>query len=1354
MKRFLIFVALLYGFTLLGCTPNKEQSDAIDGRFVRITEKLSSHTVNDIIEDKLGYIWVATDRGLNKYNGYDYHNYFHTSNPHSLADNQVKTLLCDSRGIIWVGTVLGLCHYTKEDRFEQVTLMDPLSPYIQAIHETAEGRIVVQTNTQLEIYDWDQRKRTIVPRSSHKLETPFCRTFSDKQGRVWIIYPDRIEWHDFDKGTTSSATSLNSVVSQAYMHPNGILYMNMWDGTKMLYNTLTEEFLPTPKSFARLDGGIKAMMEYMGNRILIYTDDLRCIIFDPLSGECTPLERVEPTVKIPSGVLSTSLLDSKGNLWYGTYDQGLAVQYATAKQFNSNNTLLQTFANKSVTGMAEDSKGNIYISTYNGGLWRWNIGSDTISPLTVANKPAQMRPERIFIDSHDNIYINYPFVIAKHATGESNTLTFNNLYLIPSGMGYDLMEDASGRIWAGTNSGLLYILGNNPGETTEVHIEAEHITTSMLSPEVATLADGRIVTISLGTGITLINPTTLQQTNIPTTNVLDDMFIPTALRVRSNGEVWIGTRGQGLLVFNPKDESVRLKEGIHCKEIMEIVEVESGDLWISTMEGLTHWDHTSDKFHNYFASNGTGGDQYNESVGLLTSQGALMFGGTHGITYFNPRSVSNQRTANLYIEDLYINNTLQNAYNSEALGEHITEVERIELRQGKDASVGFTYAAVEYSEYPMILYSYRMEGFEDEWIDARDSRRAFYSNLPAGKYRFAVRAWNNDYSQLVGEDSVAVIVRAHPLLSPVMKWGVYPILVFLALSATYQLIRRSKRQKEEMAKAIREKEQEHKVNDMNMSFFVNISHEMRTPLTMIKGPLELLAADEGLGEDNLKLLGMTTRNVNRLLRFIDQLMDMSKIDNNSMSLEVGYTDVVEVVNQISEVFEVNAADKGITLTKRGLGDSYITMANEDKIEKIISNLLSNAIKFTPTGGHIELEFDVISHSAATKLFPQAASVEITEWAKFSVSDTGVGVPADRLEKIFERYYQVRTEGDIVKNYGTGIGLFYSSCLVALHHGFIKAENRTDTRGTRFMFIIPTSDAAYKDDQHRYGIENRTKSVASPIVEPSPTSMTTDSEHRQTLLIVEDDTEMMRFVKTLFEKEYNIAVAYDADSATALLTEQLPDIIVSDVVMPGKMDGYALCRRIKEDLNTCHIPVVLLTAKTNVEAQVEGLDAGADAYVMKPFEPSYLLALVGSLLTNRDRLRGLLGTVTHTENIENEKMSPCDKEFLDSLYELMEKELSNTELNITRMTEVLKIGRTRFYYKVKGLTGENPNVFFKTYKLNRAAELLTEEQYNISEVADMTGFSTLSHFSTSFKKQFGCSPSEYIASRKNETTEKR
>ena len=1347
MNRFLwqIFLLLCCGITLLGCDSTPRQSNATDGEFVRITNKPSSTTINDIVEDKMGYIWIATDRGLNKYNGYDYHQYYRSTNPNSLSDNQVKVLHCDSRGILWVGTVLGLCHYTKEDDFAHIEFANNSANYINAIHETAQGRIVVRTMSSFEVVEW--RDGVAYPTLSQPLNTPWCTTFSDPEQRVWIVGANSIQWWDFDNGTCSEQIAVDATIYHAYMSPNGVLWLLSFDGKHRLYDTLSGEFIPAPKSLDGIRSGIKSIMDYSGGCMLFYTEDLESWIYNPRTQQFTLLDEENPSTPKPNGVLSTTAVDSSGNVWYGSLEAGLSVQYAHAKQFDSNPKLTQRLAHKSVMGIAEDSKGNLFFSTFKDGIWRWNVTTNEIVRLTVEGEQKSMRAERIFIDSEDNLYANYPFMTIKYNIGGGNTLFVKNLYFTGGGKIYDLMRDSRGRVWGGTNLSSLVMLGEEPNQITAIPLESAEGDSQGVTPEVVELADGRIMTISLIAGITLFDAESLEQSHISTREVLDDLFIPTALRQTTSGEVWIGTRGQGLLVFNPADNSLRVENRILCKEIMEIVEGEEGELWISTMEGLTHYDRKQDKFLNFYASDGTGGDQYNESVGLRTSNGNIIFGGTHGVTYFNPRSVNNHREANLYIEALYINNKLQHPYNSRALEEHIAEAKRVDLWQREDVSIGFSFVALNYSEYPMLYYTYRMEGYEEEWVDVRSGRRAFYSNLPAGKYNFQVRVWNNDYSQMVAERSVEVVVHPPLLLLPVMKWGVYPLMGLALLLGAFLLLKRHRRNQVAMAQAILEKEQERRNNQMNMSFFVNISHEMRTPLTMIKGPLELLSADSSMSDENRNLLGLMSRNVNRLLRFLGQLMDISKLDNKQMRLEVGYSDVVNVINQMVDVFAINAEEKGILITRTGLNDKFISLINEDKLEKIVSNLVTNALKFTPSGGRIDIAFDVISREAAGEEFALTAKDNSASWIKLSVTDTGCGIPEENLEQIFERYYQVEYKGKAKKNYGTGIGLYYSRCLAELHHGYIKAENRHDSSGARFTLILPTSEMTYENDEHRYGKESKCADVVSSIVEPSPLQMTIESDHRQRLLIVEDETEMARFVKTVFAKEYHVTSAYNAESAIEQMEQELPDLVISDVVMPGAMDGYGLCRRIKEDPHTCHIPVILLTAKTDVEAQVEGLDAGADAYVMKPFEPSYMMALVGSLFSNRDKIRGLMGKATHTSTISDEQLSPFDKEFLDSLYELMENELSNTELNITRMTEVLKIGRTRFYYKVKGLTGENPNVFFKTYKLNRASELLLEEKYNISEVADMTGFSTLSHFSTSFKKQFGCSPSEWVAERR-------
>ena len=418
------------------------------------------------------------------------------------------------------------------------------------------------------------------------------------------------------------------------------------------------------------------------------------------------------------------------------------------------------------------------------------------------------------------------------------------------------------------------------------------------------------------------------------------------------------------------------------------------------------------------------------------------------------------------------------------------------------------------------------------------------------------------------------------------------------------------------------------------------------------------------------------------------------------------------------------------------------MRTVDKLDKIVGNLLSNALKFTPNGGKVELCFDVITREEAARLFTLTDKDIDTQYVKVAVADSGNGIPEEQLEKVFERYYQLDNQSKGTYNWGTGIGLYYARSLALLHHGYLKAGNRTEGSGAVFTLLLPVNDLSYTPEECTLPEEEQNK--AFPIqTEEQYQLENTESirQQKQTLLVVDDDTEVAHYLKALLSPVYKVVCRFDADSAFKAMSEEAPDLVLSDVVMPGR-NGYDLCRQIKEDLQLCHIPVILVTAKATVENQVEGLNTGADAYVTKPFEPNYLLALIKSQLKNREKVRSLLSRSTQTDEIEENVLSPQDNTFMTELYHLMENELSNPELDVARMTELLKISRTKFYYKVKGLTGENPSVFFKTYKLNRAAKLIKEGKYTISEIADMTGFSTLSHFSTSFKKQFGTTPSEY------------
>lgn len=535
---------------------------------------------------------------------------------------------------------------------------------------------------------------------------------------------------------------------------------------------------------------------------------------------------------------------------------------------------------------------------------------------------------------------------------------------------------------------------------------------------------------------------------------------------------------------------------------------------------------------------------------------------------------------------------------------------------------------------------------------------------------------------------------------------------------------RIRAEKQAVLRAEQAKAQEQFINKMNMSFFANISHEFRTPLTMISGPISLLYSSSDITGENKNLLRIVQRSVNRMLRLVNQMLDFNKLENDTLKLKVRPTEIVVFLKELTDIFRVNAESKSITMITNGLEGSFIAWIDEDKIDKIFTNLMSNALKYTPAGGRINVNF---------VLYLQAVKIEVI--------NTGQ-IPDDKLEKIFERYYQISDEHGGIYNWGTGIGLYYARSLARLHHGSLTASNLKDDNKVMFTLIVPVGQSAYSEAERSHEQVNQLE--AFPLEEnPLPVKPDPDlDKEKKTIMVVDDDSEVAYYLELLLGSDYQVVCRFNAESALEAITESVPDLILSDVVMPGK-DGYWLCREIKESLQLCHIPVILVTAKTTIENQVEGLNVGVDAYVTKPFEPHYLMALIKSLLNNREKTRSLLSRSTQTDKMDENVLSPQDNMFMTELYHLMESELSNPELDVTRMTQLLKISRTKFYYKVKGLTGENPSVFFKTYKLNRAVELLKEGKYTISEIADMTGFNTLSHFSKSFKQQFGIPPSEYL-----------
>jgi len=1312
-----------------------------------IAPYISNQKVSSFAEDENGHIWIGTFRGLNKYNMLDYHQYFSSPDGSGIPDNQIQALYRDSRGRLWISTVNGIAYASEKGDFI-CPAMNVSNRNSTSILESSEGRIYFSTGFNL--YCYDENKESVdyaIPLLADAGVPVTC--FMSGDNALWAADSYRLRRISLDDMTVTDSIAVDGFPSSFVMAGKGTIIVSGFFSPVRFFDTAGKSFIAAPEAFGQQpllkEAVINQVLEYRDNCFLINTDKNGLFLYDVENRTVIHEDDNAFPFDVPEFRIRTIYNDSNGNLWFGSVDQGYSVVYGGTDRFNADSYLTSYFRNKSVVSIAKDAGNNVWVATLMDGLYFYDREANEIRHVSlkgIINTKFGNEPDisEVFVSRRGSIWIitSEHIVLECIWTGERLEEVGRHFVWAP----ICVREDMTGTIWISNCSPDLHMLepGSRELRSCPVFPEDEFTFISGLLP----LNDGRILAAGFMNSLSVIIPCTGAARPLEIAPgsmdscIRSSVFVPTVAFQDSNSDIWIGTIANGLLKYSYKTAAVEPVEGTACTDISSIQEDSFGNIWIGTQFGLSRYDRQTGKVFNYYDDDGIGGNQFYERASCILDDGTILMGGTHGITAFSPERTGVTRKIPLYFEDLKIHNKIVSASGSDCIDRPMNYGPDIRLKHGQN-SFSISFVALDYGEHQRGRYYYKMEGYDKMWIDAHNNREAYYANLPAGRYVFRVKLTGDD-NMVISENSLNVRVVPGPWVS----WWAICIYAVLLAAVLYMIRRtdsalRAERKKAAMEKM--EKEQEQKVNKMNMTFFANVSHEFRTPLTMILGPAGQLAKSDEISGYNKRLLVIIERNAKRMLRLVNQMLDFNKMENDFLRLSVKKVDIVPLLKIIAESFALNAHEKNQTFLTYGLEDSVFIPLDEDKIDKIVFNLLSNAVKFTPSGGTVEMSLDVITREQAREMFALSEKDIDRQWIKISVKDTGNGIPEDQLERIFERYYQLDKPAEGSYNWGTGIGLYYARSLAQIHHGYLKACNRPDGHGALFILILPAGMSSYPEDE-RAGTDCQSNMLKPKIRETYEPASAGKAADAKTVLVVDDDGEVRNYLKELLSDTYKVICCFDVDSALRSMAETAPDLVLCDVVMPGK-DGYELCRRVKENLQMCHIPVILVTAKSTVDDQVEGLHTGADAYVTKPFEPYYLLALIDSSLKNREKVRSILGKATKTEEIEDNVLSTRDNAFMAELYQLMENELSNSELDITRMTELLRISRTKFYYKVKGLTGENPSVFFKRYKLNRAAEMLKDSKYNVSEIADLTGFSTLSHFSTSFKKQFGCSPSEYI-----------
>ena len=1314
----------------------QQQRDKDEEHGLVVAKELSNSRVQAIEEDATGQLWIATFRGLNRYDGHEYHQYFCTEDSIGLPDNNVQGLLCDRQGRLWVATVNGVCRYTSKDCFKRIP-MQTSNRNARKLLMDSKGRIFVYNGTEMLIYD--ELHNIFLPRINRTMVgQSWGDFFIDAADDILLAGPENLLIYSGDNFKLRMEVKHPERAGYYYfdMLKNGLL-LSSGNGTLMVFDTKARQVIPLGEAIeGRLlahGSVVQAACLLENNTILLSTSKNGLFELNLLTHTLRGQGDAGFTVPVPDAYVTQIFQDSRKNIWLGTYDKGLFADYYYKEKFGGSDSYLnRVIENSSVMAVAIDKQENLWISTMSKGMFVYHCNSQKAEPVVIEGLPAgetKNAVNHIFCDRDGLLWLSTANIVMK-CRYDGQRLSILGQWPVPMAMDFEQTDD--GTVWVASST--TYIFGFRPDSGEPIAKQAFNVDYTFI-PSLLKLSDGQMLISAFYQNITRMDSPSgkLTQLEIPDMQkcIRRSVFIPTDMHQDKQGNVWIGTVSNGLLRYNLQTNEMTRIAGLSCSDVASIEEGHQGNLWISTMKGLNRLDVKTGRITSLYKADGLAGDEFMDRASCQLPNGSLVFGGTDGITMFDPADIDTLLQLPLIFSDLKVHNQLIRPSAEGPIEMMLDSCKEIRLKHSEN-SISISFTALDFGEYERVHYYYKLDGFDSEWIDAGSSHSASYANLPSGHYTFRVRTTDSASDEAVSDErTVKVVVEPAPAYSW-WAWLIYLVLGGLLASYVYQNGRRLVKARRAARQAQMEKEQEKLVNAMNMSFFANIAHEFRTPLTMIAGPVGQLAKSASLDTEERNLLSVAQRSIQRMFKLVNQLMDFNKLENDTLRLSVEQIDVVEAMNNICDTFEFNIKEKGLTLNRFGMEDELMAWTDGDKLEKIVSNLLSNALKFTPQGGHIDVSLDVAD-----------------EMVKVTIADTGKGIPEEQKENIFKRYYQLDNQTKAIVNWGTGIGLYYSRRLAELHHGSLTAGNREEGTGAVFTFIYPIMEQSYTEQERRplyeetgIGKEGEKESSALVLNTLPSADVRDDEDNRPTILVVDDDTEIINYMRILFSQDYRLITCLDADTALEEMRAEEPNLVLSDVAMPGK-DGYELCHEIKQDIQLSHIPVILVTAKITAENQVEGLSVGADAYVTKPFEPAVLSALIQSQLKNRERVRKLLSKATtmEDESVE-EALSEQDKHFMEELYKLMEEELSNSELDVTRITKMLYISRTKLYYKIKGLTGETPSSFFRTYKLNRAAELLKSGKYTVSEIADKTGFSTQSHFSVVFKKQFGVTPSEF------------
>jgi signal transduction histidine kinase/DNA-binding response OmpR family regulator/streptogramin lyase len=1276
-------------------------------RTINMDDGLSSNTVRNILQDKYGFMWFGTDNGLCHYDGIRVTTFPITQ----LGSDQYISALFEHDGYIYAGTVKGVYRLNLSSMFIEQLPLDI---------STTVGHLTIDHENQLWVSSMEQG---IV---CYNLTTKAVRHYDVKGVTQVLVDHDNQIWAVSNHSSAISRLNrlhnrfepiANSGQYRAFcmlQTHDGRMWLGSWEQGLLEFHS-DGTVTPTTPSGSQPPAHHIYTLYSSGNVIYVGCDE-GLLTYNPQTGQW---HHQLAQNNMANRFVYSVTTDHEGGLWFGTFYGGVTYLSAANQLFKHIDTSNNHTGNI-VSCFCEDHQGYIWIGSDDGGLSCYvpqqnrltsYPHSDDLSHLNV--HALTLRDKELWIGT----YSRGLYVLNLMSGGLRNyTYASNNKGLDDYSV-YALLRDSKNTLWIGTMRGLNRY--NAADDTFEHILNAEALVIDITEDK-----QHRIWIATHGAGVWMYDPSTgkhqqYRRTNSDSNPTLNDHV--NALHIDESGRLWLATAtGLCTLDSNGKGHITPVTLNVPNQNIKGIIE-NNGVLWLTTERGLVRYEpqQGSNSAQRFTRSDGLTSEFFQPAATLMASDGRVYLGTTNGINMYYPYEVkANSNMPPVYITGIRFFNQQQSMGTNTPLS--IPATHGIVLTYDEARMINLFFASLSYCSSADNQYEYMMEGFDKGWnITSGANPQATYTNLSAGTYTFRVRATNNHGVWSSNEATLTITVQ------PPFWWSWWARIFYLLLivgAVWYYVFFRLRRAEQKHQQQLQhlQQQKEKEIREARLNFFTMVAHEVRTPVSLIIGPLEKLKK-----EYSPQQLDVIDRNAHRLLELVNQLLDFRKVEQQSLVMHFAPQNIHDLMRAVSERFAPTFEQKGIHFTVDYPDSRFTAIVDNEALTKVVSNLLTNANKYTK---------DAVS---------LACLVEPDEQHfRISVTDNGVGIRAEDTERIFEPFFQ--SEGN---KPGTGIGLNIVKNIVDQHHGTINVNSQLGY-GSTFIVTLPVSQEEESPLSHPHPILNRSEAATadSHYDDPSAAKVQGKSGSTSTMLIVEDNKDMSDFLANIFSDQYTIYVASDGIEALDQLTRHQIDIIISDWMMP-RMDGAALCRRVRSHRNTSHIPFIMLTAKTDDDSKVEGLDVGADIYVEKPFSVAYLEACLRNILVMRRRLIERFSTQP-LEPIAPLASNDTDSQFLEQMRKIIDEHIADSDLNVNFLAEQLNISRSGLFAKIKTLADITPNEMIQVMRLKRAAILLRKDQYTISEICYMVGFSNPSYFSKCFQKQFGIRPVDYMKSKRD------